>query len=240
MSKNKLLVICIGIEVSVIVSIAISTLFQGIRFALFYNIVYGLILSVCIPLYITNKSKDGLSTLGIKKIGTRQLIVLLSFVIFSVGGQIIPRVIAGEPIAWRLLPICIAPLIMTTFFEELLFRGFIQTRVEKHVGSILAIIISGLMFSLYHLGYPGFRTAKDLLLLFVVGLGFSIAFKLSNNNLIVAYFVNLPNAFITYLLKSEQFPPFNGGTTIYAVITVVVITMMMSLAIRKTTFAQPI
>ncbi len=83
------------------------------------------------------------------------------------------------------------------------------------------------MFSLYHLGYPGFRTVGDMLLLFAVGLGFAIAYKLSDNNLIVSYFVNLPNAFVTYMLKSEQFPLFDKGAVIYAIITTVIIAVIL-------------
>ena len=71
------------------------------------------------------------------------------------------------------LPMGILPLIMTTFFEEFLFRGFVQSRVEKLFGCFPAIFVSGMMFSLYHIGYPGFRTWEDLLLLFAVGIGFA-------------------------------------------------------------------
>lgn len=97
---------------------------------------------------------------------------------------------------------------MTTFFEEFLFRGFMQSWFEKLFGSIWAILLSALMFSIYHLGYPGFRQIDDILLLFVVGIGFAVAFKISGNNLFISYFVNLPNAFIRYILKPEQFPTF--------------------------------
>ncbi len=117
----------------------------------------------------------------------------------------------------------IIPLIMTTFFEEFLFRGFFQNKFEKDFGVLPAIFISGLMFSLYHLGYPGFRTFGNILLLFAVGVGFSAAYKLSRNNLIVAYFVNLPNAFVTYMLKYEQFPVMETSSTIASIITLLII-----------------
>ena len=116
---------------------------------------------------------------------------------------------------------------MTTFFEEFLFRGFVQTRVEKNFGAIIAILISAVMFSVYHLGYPGFRTVGDILLLFAVGLGFAIAYKLSDNSLIVSYFVNLPNAFVTYVFKSEQFPKFTVESNIYALITIVAVFIIL-------------
>lgn len=161
--------------------------------------------------------------MGIKKLGKRQFIVLIAFVVFSIGGQLIPMIIEDQQIPWHLLPIGIAPLIMTTFFEEFLFRGFIQGRIEQQFGWLPAIIISGLMFSLYHLGYPGFRTFEDLLILFAVGIGFAVAYKLSDNNLFVSYFVNLPNAFVTYILKHKQFPTMALSSTIAAVITLALI-----------------
>lgn len=73
----------------------------------------------------------------------------------------------------------VMPLIMTTFFEEFLFRGFFQSKFEKEFGALPAIFVSGLMFSLYHLGYPGFCSFGDILLLFAVGIGFATAYKLS-------------------------------------------------------------
>ena len=152
---------------------------------------------------------------------------MAAFVVFSVGGQLIPKLAAGEQIPWRLLPMGIIPLIMTTFFEEFLFRGFVQNRIERKFGWVLAILVSGAMFSLYHLGYPGFRTWEDILLLFAVGTGFAAAYKLSGNNLIVSFFVNLPNAFVTYILKYEQFPVMRVSSTIAAAVTLVLIGLIL-------------
>jgi membrane protease YdiL (CAAX protease family) len=179
------------------------------------------------------KNKENLSSVGFQRFHIRQWIVLISFITFSVCGQVIPLVAVGKVIHWNLLPTCFFPLVMTTFFEEFVFRGFIQTKIEKQFGVLIAIFISGLMFSLYHIGYPGFRNVQDLLLLFAVGLGFAIAFKLSGNNFYVSYFVNLPNAFITYILKSEQFPVLDKSSTIYAIITIVLIGMILILYRKK-------
>ena len=54
------------------------------------------------------------------------------------------------------------------------------------VGAAIAIIVSGFLFALYHLGYPGFRAVGDILLLFAVRIGFAVSFKLAENNLFVA------------------------------------------------------
>lgn len=101
-----------------------------------------------------------------------------------------------------------------------------------------AILISGAMFSLYHLGYPGFRTWRDLLLLFVVGIGFAAAYRISDNNLIVSFFVNLPNALVTYVLKYEQFPVMSVSSTIAAVITRVLIGLTFLLVSNRRSTEQ--
>lgn len=234
MKKQNIIFMSVGIEFLIILSIAIAASFNGgVSFAVFYNGIYGLILSTIIPFYLVIKNNENFSSLGIKRLGNRQIIILLFFVVLSIGGQVIPKLIAGENIEWNKLPICILPLIMTTFFEEFLFRGFFQTRIEKQYGSIIAILISATMFSLYHLGYPGFRTVEDILLLLAVGTGFSIAFKLSDNNLIVSYLINLPNAFITYILKSEQFPTFTEESSTYAGLSIMMIIIVFLFVRRK-------
>lgn len=58
-------------------------------------------------------------------------------------------------------------------FEELLFRGVLQRRLEKHAGNVFAVVLSAVLFGLYHgtpvqglaaflaglfLGYAYFRT----------------------------------------------------------------------------------
>lgn len=220
MEKRKLLLFCCLTELAIVAFISIACLFSNSFYYVFYNLLYGIVISVWMPLAILRKEGKSFNEAGIKKLGKRQLIVLFPFVLFSVGGQIIPKMIAGEPLSWNVLPVALLPLIMTSFFEEFLFRGFFQTRIEHAFGTGTAMIVSGLLFSLYHLGYPGFRTFHDILLLFAVGIGFAASFKLSNNNLAVSYFVNLPNAFVTYVLKSNQFPKMTAESTVYAGITI--------------------
>lgn len=116
--------------------------------------------------------------------------------------------------------------------EEFLFRGFFQNKFEKEFGTITAILVSGLMFSLYHVGYPRFRTFEDILLLSAVGIGFAAAYKLSGNNLIVACFVNLPNAFVTYMLKFEQFPKMTIASTMAGIVTLCIIVVVFIVLVR--------
>ena len=214
--KKKLILFYCAAELAVIALIALACLFENAVYYLFYNLLYGLGVSVLLPLWMAAGEGEGLAEMGMKKLGGRQVLVLCAFCLLSVGGQVIPRLAAGERLPWERLPIAVLPLIMTTFFEEFFFRGFIQTRLERQFGSAAAVAASGLLFSLYHLGYPGFRSAGDLALLFAVGVGFALAFRLSGNNFFVSYFVNLPNAFLTYILKQEQFPHMTAQSTVWA------------------------
>ena len=218
-----LLVLCVG---------GANLLLKPIYYFCFYNVLYGILFSFLIPLFLLRKEKNVFDFLGIKTLGKKQVFILVVFIAFSVGGQIIPIVAKGGIIPWDLLPMGIVPLIMTTFFEEFLFRGFFQNKFEKEFDTITAILISGLMFSLYHVGYPRFRTFEDILLLFAVGIGFAAAYKLSGNNLIVAYFVNLPNAFVTYMLKFEQFPKMTMYSTMASIITLCIILVVFIMLVR--------
>ena len=205
--KLEIIFLCCAFEATIVAFVAVANLFDNSIYNIFYNLFYGIGASVLFPLLILRKENATLETLGIKKLGARQTFVLASFVAFSVGGQIVPKVASGEMLRWNVLPVAILPLVMTTFFEEFLFRGFLQTRLEKQFGAVIAIIVSGLLFA--------------------VGIGFAFSFKLAENNLIVSYFVNLPNAFITYILKFEQFPRMTILSTIFAGITIILIVAIL-------------
>ncbi len=233
MNKVKTIFAALTLEVLLVFCIGFANLLlKPIYYFCFYNVLYGILLSFLVPLFLLRKEENVFDFLGIKTLGKKQIFILVVFIAFSVGGQIIPTAAKGEIISWNLLPMGIVPLIMTTFFEEFLFRGFFQNKFEKEFGTIIAILVSGLMFSLYHIGYPRFRTIEDILLLFAVGIWFATAYKLSGNNLIVAYFVNLPNAFVTYMLKYEQFPKMTMFSTISSIITLWIIVVVFIMPMR--------
>lgn len=233
MSRKTLLLLALAVEILLIAAIALANVAGRPAFYLFYNVGYGVLLSVLVPLWYMNRQGEALTSAGFGRIKGRQILVALAFIVFSIGGQAIPLVMNKTPLDWSLLPVCLLPLIMTTFFEEFLFRGFFQVRLEKVLGIFPALLISGAMFSLYHVGYPGFRNMQDLLLLFAVGTGFGLAFKLGGNSLLTAYFVNLPNALLTYMLKSSQFPVFDGNTSIYAGCTIVLVIIVFVIRFKK-------
>lgn len=136
--NGKTLLTSAGMEIMLIICITAANLNPTpILYFIFYNLLYGLVFSLFIPLYCLYKengvsfSGSVLAEAGFKRLGIRQWVVLAAFVVFSVGGQLIPKMAVGGQIPWRLLPMGITPLIMTTFFEEFLFRGFVQSRIDR-------------------------------------------------------------------------------------------------------------
>lgn len=210
--KSQLLFKSFILIILIILTNSIANSLEGIWHYVFYHGIYCLGISICVPLFLFSREENcDLTQLGIKKLRRIDYIIIIGFVIFSIGGQLVN--IKLENINWKVLPLSILPLLLTTFSEELFFRGFIQTRFAKMFGAIPAIIFSGLLFSLYHLGYPRFRSVQWIILLIFVGIMFALSYTLSNYNLTVAYFVNLPNAYLTYLLNYQKFPQLNFDKT---------------------------
>ncbi len=119
MNKGKTILITAGIEIMLIICIMTASLNPTpVRYFIFYNLLYGLVFSFLVPLYCLYKENGTPASAGMKKPGRRQWIVLFVFVVCSTGGQLIPKMAAGEQIPWHLLPVGIVPLIMTTFFED--------------------------------------------------------------------------------------------------------------------------
>lgn len=231
-NKYRILPVSMLIILLIIVTNSIACYIDGLWYFLFYHLGYGVILSLLVPIWYVRKNEHlTYDAFGIKKVKLIGYIVILAFIAFSIGGQLIN--LKFKDIHFEMLPLSIAPLLMTTFFEEFLFRGFMQTRFEKAFGLIPAIILSGLAFSLYHLGYPGFRSLNEIVLLLFVGIMFALAYKLSGNNLIVSYFVNLPNAFLTYLVNYKMFPDFTPAATVISVIAIFVIIYVLITKFKK-------
>ena len=219
--RSKLLITSFILMIMIILFIGIGNYLDGIGNYFFYHIVFCILISICVPIYYFRKEDNGdLSLLGIKKLRIIDCIIIIGFVAFSIGGSL--KGVNIENINFGLLPLCITPFIMSTICEEFFFRGFLQIRFEKAFGAIPAVIVSGLAFGIYHLGYPCLRNTELIITMIFVGIMFALSFKLSKNNLIVSYFVNLPNVYMQYLLYPEHFP-YQNFTLSAAIISTVII-----------------
>jgi len=204
----------------------ISDLFIGTPlFHIFYQGILASGICILFPLWFTVvKQKQPLSVLGIttnqwpKAVWVGILIAAL-----STGGRLMGLHIHFPDT--NVLLYLIACMVMSTLFEEVFFRGFLQTRFEKSFGMIPAILLSGLCFSLYHVGYYNVRgDVPELITLFCIGIFFSISFRITNN-IITSYIVNLPQAILTFLGEPRFIAysaHFDGTSAVIALITTLI------------------
>jgi membrane protease YdiL (CAAX protease family) len=108
---------------------------------------------------------------------TLRLGLLLAAVQFSITfwGYDLP-----EPLDW-------VPLLVMAFtvglFEAIFFRGFIQGRLEASFGVAPAVLGAAALYALYHVGYG--MDADEMVFLFGLGVVYAIAYRLTENVLVL-------------------------------------------------------
>ena len=145
-----------------------ATLLKGtIFYYLFYHGIFVLGISILFPIWFTGiKRKRPLSYMGITN--RAWLKAIFAGMIFA--GALIPGRVIGHNITYppaEVLLYTTISLVMASLFEEVFFRGFLQTTFENAFGIIPAIILSGITFSIYHIGYRDFRDIKGCLCYFL-------------------------------------------------------------------------
>jgi len=98
------------------------------------------------------------------------------------GLMLAPAIAAGQGL--RLSGILVLDLAGVAFPEELIFRGLVQTRLTQLLGSVWAVVLTALLFGLWHLGvntsaYGGdvaTAAARCVLVQGTLGLGYGVAF----------------------------------------------------------------
>jgi uncharacterized protein len=96
---------------------------------------------------------------------------------------------------FNLTLLLVVMVVFVGFGEELIFRGFLQARVERHWGSKAALFVSAFVFALMHSGYS---SVPYLFYVFFVGLVLAILFWKTRSLLFVA----LIHGFINFFLFS--------------------------------------
>lgn len=66
MGKKKILLCCAIIELAVIILIATACFFDNWMYYIFYNLLYGIVVSVSIPVLVLIKEEKQLDEAGIK------------------------------------------------------------------------------------------------------------------------------------------------------------------------------
>ena len=190
---------------------------DSLLFVILYHGILALGIWIALPIwYVCRKNLEPLSSVGItKQHWLRAILVAVLFVAISLPERIIGKgFIIPKLSLWLSTSLA---LIFSSFFEEVFFRGIIQTRTEKSFGVIPAIILSGLTFSLYHLGYSNYRSWDQLLTLFVVGMFFAFTFQVTKN-VITSFIVNFSHAMITFMSAHNFFNNRSGVISLIATV----------------------
>lgn len=136
---------------------------------------------IAIPAFYTVAiRRRPLSDLGI---GTHQLLPSLALGLL-LGWDTYSNTLAPMEVAWGRshVPLIIMALAVG-FFEAVFFRGWLQLRFEASFGLVPGLILSALLYSLYHVGYG--MTGQEMLFLFGLGLTFGAFFRLTQNVLVL-------------------------------------------------------
>lgn len=84
-------------------------------------------------------------------------------------------------------PVDWVPLFVMAFtvgvFESVFFRGFVQGRLEASLGVGPAVAVASVLYALYHVGYG--MTADEMVFLFGLGVVYAIAYRLTENVLVL-------------------------------------------------------
>lgn len=100
------------------------------------------------------------------------------------GADTYRNTLATLNVTWTLdyLPLVTLALAVG-LFEAIFFRGWLQLRFEEAFGLFPGLLLGALCYSLYHIGYG--MEAGELVTLFVLGLVFGAAFRITRNVLVL-------------------------------------------------------
>lgn len=132
-----------------------------------YPIVGSAVLAACWGVVRVSRLQPAEIALTTRRPLLQLCLALIGFGLGYVEFQILrpqPLIAAVEPVSLALAAGNL--LLFTGFTEELVFRGIIQTSVERALNRNWAIFYTSLLFALLHLGY---QSIPDLLFVFAVG-----------------------------------------------------------------------
>ncbi len=124
--------------------------------------------------------------------------IALAYIILLIADAFVTRHIVFTRNIWILLNIPFAPII-----EELVFRGFLLTKLEKQMDGMQAIVVSAIVFTVLH--YPGWILLSHMSLIVLVMnsaqvfiFGFILGFiKRQSKSVYPGILVHVVNNFVT-------------------------------------------
>jgi membrane protease YdiL (CAAX protease family) len=159
-------------------------------------------LGIGIPAFYTALvRRRPLSDIGI----TTRLLVPSLILGVLLGAQTYSATVATLHVSWSIdhLPL-VALGLAIGLFEAVFFRGWLQLRFEAAFGLLPGLLLGALCYSLYHLGYG--MTPGEMAVLFLLGLIFGAAFRLTRNILLLWPFYTPMGGLYTYINDGLTMP----------------------------------
>lgn len=181
--KSTILVSVLGITI-ILLSVSM-TLFNNTSVATFMNIVIRdflmiYVLGICFPLlYVQKNEASKYSVLGITK--NKLAVSLMLNVVFALALLSIFIWKMSAPIIFSYTSIyAISYILVAGIFEMICIYGFIRHYLEKAFGTIPAILLTAIIYSLHHAGFQ-----PEFTKLFFVGVMYCSVFYITRNIFIV-------------------------------------------------------
>ena len=154
-----------------------SEVWGGMAYFALYAVVGATLFGIGLPLYwMVVIQRRPLADLGIT---TRWLALSLVLQLIFAALQYMGTLARAElPPFEEFLPL-IALALAIGFFEAVFWRGWILLRLEESFGTIPAILVGSVLYSLYHIGYD--MPASEMVFLFFIGLMFAAVFRLTKS-----------------------------------------------------------
>ena len=110
------------------------------------------------------------------------------------------RAIVAEPSLWGRVGPVLATSLLWGFYQEVVYRGILQTELVRHIGSLRGILVANVLFTFGPLHFYHFYQPSSALPMFAgifaIGLFFAVLFQRSGNLWIVGIFQGLGESYI--------------------------------------------
>jgi membrane protease YdiL (CAAX protease family) len=180
------------------------------------------LLTGLVCLLVTNFAKADLSQLGLyswlhwsrtERFYFLQVVPITIFVFsFFVSAEL--KVLWARPDLWKIGSVVLVTKIIWGFYQELLYRGLLQTELVRRWGTLKGVLVSNLIFTFGPLHAYHFSAAQRnpshlwiFAAIFGIGLFFAILFRRSGNLWIVGIMHGLGDWFIDGLAQVSRMAP---------------------------------
>jgi len=126
-----------------------------------------------------------------------QLLVIAN-VVFPLVFATRLHAILAQPSAWRVILTVFVPYLFFGFYQEVVYRGMLQTELVRRWGGVAGILVANILYTFgpLHWNYFVTRNVPMFVSIFVIGLFFGLLFRRSGNLWIVAIIHGIGNAYI--------------------------------------------